>query len=75
MIIFFDNVFKNDFVLRIKSDVSGIDYVEDVKLQVFPADYVEENVPVHSLSFIKSSITLVRASFANLYDSVESSFI
>ena len=48
-----DNVFKNDFVLRIKSDVSGIDYVEDVKLQVFPADYVEENVPVHSLSFIK----------------------
>lgn len=41
-------VFKNDFVLRIKSNIDNLDYVEGVQLQVFPADYEEEEIPQHS---------------------------
>ena len=41
-------VFKNDFVLKITSNINSIDYVEGVTLQVFPSDYEEEEIPQHA---------------------------
>lgn len=65
------NLFKNEFVLKLETDVNGIEYVGEVKLTALPADYEGKDVTTREYLSSRNQKFSKKANFSKNNESVK----